>query len=81
MVHATALVDHDATTLKCSCQKMVAAGWTVACFACGRGFEAGGPSRFAEELGDDPVEYEGTIEGYDVARDDRLVDEARRRVA
>lgn len=39
MEHATALADDDATH-PCSCAKLVAAGWQVRCFACGRNGDA-----------------------------------------
>ena len=92
MEHPTALVDHDATTqFTCSCQKLVAAGWRVNCSACGRreftetamieefgtlilNEAVPGPElldAWAEDLDDD-----GTIEPYDVARDDALTDAA-----
>ena len=80
----------------CSCAKLAAAGWKVNCAACGRSeFAAGelGATVMAAEytdavaVDDDPVYGEhgelvaNAVEVYDVARDDRLVDEAERRVA
>jgi hypothetical protein len=96
MEHVTAVVDHDATTpITCGCARLAAAGWRVNCAACGRSeFDAGelGVTVMAAEysvdvvVDDDPVygvggELESTLEAYDVARDDRLVDPAERAVA
>lgn len=82
MADATALVTDDATPpFTCSCDKLVAAGWRVNCAACGRAeFSAG-------EWADTDVEGLALTDGWssiepdDVERDDRLVDEAERRVA
>ena len=81
----------------CSCAKLAAAGWQVKCSACGRGVTAEERARlmapYAEfagldltvqelaELELDQVEPWSSIEDYDVARDDRLVEAAERRVA
>ena len=96
MAHATALVDNDATTpFTCGCQRLVDAGWTVRCNACGRGAEA------ADELlvlvyrptehtcASCPGCFTDAIAdaerdddaGYDEQRDAALVDAAERRVA
>lgn len=97
MAHATALVPDDATThacwkggCPCSCSKLAAAGWKVNCAACGRKeFAAGelgvtallGTQNSLVEIADDEDEPWSSIEPCDVAGDDRLVDEAERRVA
>lgn len=81
MEHVTALVDHDATThacwqggCPCSCAKLVAAGWKVECFACGRGLD--------RPLGDVLAEtVEATPEWVVEAEDRRLHTAARVRAA
>jgi len=88
MEHATALVDHDATPHICGCQRLVDAGWTVRCAACGRGMS---PAERAGMLDMHVEFFDGIAEvlvddvdpddAYDAQRDAELVDEAERRVA
>ncbi len=73
MEHATALVDHDATTPTiCGCQRLVDAGWAVRCFACGRVTEAAGVPALLEVQHRAPGTH--TCMGCEACYDERIAD-------